>query len=284
MNYWIWLATVEGLGPVKKQKLLATFQTAEGIYHALREDILKVEGMTEKIYLAMEHNKQNTLLSQYEEYLQKNGIKMIHIVDEAYPEKLRQIASPPTTLFCIGDVSLLQSISIGMVGTREASSYGLKIARSFGKELSEAGLTVVSGMARGIDTASHLGALEGTKKTIAVLGNGVDIVYPKENTFLYNEIAQYGLLVSEYIVGTTPEPGNFPARNRIISGLSSGVLVVEAKKESGTMITTDFALEQGREIYVIPGNITSPNSEGTNNLLKEGAKLVTCVKDILEDF
>ena len=139
-------------------------------------------------------------------------------------------------------------------------------------------------MAKGIDACGHVGALNASGETIAVLGCGVDIVYPKENTSVYNEIAKKGLLLSEYIVGTKPEAYHFPARNRIISGLCNGVLVVEAKKKSGTLITTDFALEQGRDVYVIPGNITSSNSEGTNNLMKEGAKIVTSIDDILEDI
>lgn len=146
------------------------------------------------------------------------------------------------------------------------------------------GIVVVSGLAKGIDSCSHIGTFAVNGETIAVLGCGVDIAYPSENIKVYNEIAKHGLIVSEYLVGTKPEASHFPARNRIISGLSSGILVVEAKKKSGTMITTDFALEQGREIYVIPGNITSANSEGTNSLLKEGAKVVTAVNDILEDL
>ena len=146
------------------------------------------------------------------------------------------------------------------------------------------GISIVSGMAKGIDACAHIGALDANGKTIAVLGCGVDIVYPNENIKVYNSIAKNGLIVSEYIVGTKPEAQNFPLRNRIISGLSNGIVVVEAKKKSGTMITTDFALEQGKELYVIPGNITSENSEGTNNLIKQGAKVVTCVQDILEDI
>ena len=181
-------------------------------------------------------------------------------------------------------VDLINTYSVTVVGARTCSDESVLIAEQLVNELSSNGITIVSGMAKGIDTCAHIGALNAKGKTIAVLGCGVDIVYPNENIEVYNSIAKNGLIVSEYIVGTKPEAQNFPLRNRIISGLSSGVLVVEAKKKSGTMITTDFALEQGRELYVIPGNVTSENSEGTNNLLKQGAKVVTEVNDILEDF
>lgn len=174
---------------------------------------------------------------------------------------------------------------IGIVGCREPSLYGINVAKRFAKGLSQNKFVIISGMAKGIDAAGHLGALMENGKTIAVLGCGVDIVYPKENKEIYVDILKKGgLIVSEYIVGTRPEAKNFPQRNRIISGLSSGVLVVEAREQSGTMITTDFALEQGKELYVIPGNIDSPTSEGTNNLIKEGARLVTSVKEIVEDL
>ncbi|MBQ9314173.1 MAG: DNA-processing protein DprA [Clostridia bacterium] len=284
MNYWIWLATVKGIGTVKKKALLERFKTPEKIYKAKKEELLQVEGITEKCMNDIENSKNIELIKKYEAYMEKNKIKIINIVDKEYPEKLRQIYDPPITLFCIGDITLLKKVSIGIIGSREPSVYGEKIATKFSKELSEKGITVVSGMAKGIDACGHIGALQASGKTIAVLGCGVDIVYPVENIQVYNSIAKTGLIISEYIVGTKPETWQFPARNRIISGLCNGVLVVEAKKKSGTMITTDFALEQGRELYVVPGNITSLNSEGTNKLMKEGAKIVTCIEDILEDF
>ena len=284
MNYWIWLATIEELGPIKKKRLIDTFGTPEGIYKASNRCLLEIEGITEKIVENINRSKQEELIKKYENYIEKNRISIISILDEKYPEKLRNIYAPPITLFCIRNTDLLNKISIAIVGTREPSSYGINLARHFSKELSLANITVVSGLARGIDGEAHVGALEASGKTIAVLGNGVDIVYPKENIKTYNLVAKKGLILSEYIVGTKPEARNFPQRNRIISGLSSGVLVVEAKKRSGSIITADLALEQGREVYVVPGNITSPNSEGTNSLLKQGAKLITEVTDILEDL
>ncbi len=284
MKYWIWLASVEGLGPVKKFALLNKFETAKRIYNATEKEILKVDGMSDKIVQNMQKAKDAKLLEKYEKYILKNDIKIINISDDNYPAKLKNIYAPPITIFAKGDISLLNSKSIAIVGSREPSKYGIYVAEKFSKELSKEGITIVSGLARGIDTFAHIGALSSFGKTIAVLGSGIDVVYPKENAKYYREISEKGLIISEYIVGTAPESKNFPQRNRIISGLSDGVLVVEARKNSGTMITTDFALEQGKELYVIPGNITSNLSAGTNNLIKEGAKLVTDVYEILEDL
>lgn len=284
MKYWIWLASVEGLGPVKKFALLNKFETAKRIYNATKKEILKVDGMSDKIVQNMQKAKDAKLLEKYEKYILKNDIKIINISDDNYPAKLKNIYAPPITIFAKGDISLLNSKSIAIVGSREPSKYGIYVAEKFSKELSKEGITIVSGLARGIDTFAHVGALSSFGKTIAVLGSGIDVVYPKENAKYYREISEKGLIISEYIVGTAPESKNFPQRNRIISGLSDGVLVVEARKNSGTMITTDFALEQGKELYVIPGNITSNLSAGTNNLIKEGAKLVTDVYEILEDL
>ena len=284
MKYWIWLASVEDLGPVKKFALLNKFETAKRIYNATEKEILKVDGMSDKIVQNMQKAKDAKLLEKYEKYILKNDIKIINISDDNYPAKLKNIYAPPITIFAKGDISLLSSKAIAIVGSREPSKYGIYVAEKFSKELSKEGITIVSGLARGIDTFAHVGALSSFGKTIAVLGSGIDVVYPKENAKYYKEISEKGLIISEYIVGTAPESKNFPQRNRIISGLSDGVLVVEARKNSGTMITTDFALEQGKELYVIPGNITSNLSAGTNNLIKEGAKLVTDVCEILEDL
>lgn len=284
MKYWIWLASVEGLGPVKKLALLNKFKTVKKIFNATEKEILKIDGMSDKIVQNMQRAKDSKLLEKYEKYILKNDIKIINISDDNYPAKLKNIYAPPITIFAKGDISLLNSKSIAIVGSREPSKYGIYVAEKFSTELSKEGITVVSGLAKGIDTFAHIGALSSFGKTIAVLGSGIDIVYPKENAKYYKEISEKGLIISEYIVGTAPESKNFPQRNRIISGLSDGVLVVEARKNSGTMITTDFALEQGKELYVIPGNITSNLSAGTNNLIKEGAKLVTDVYEILEDL
>ena len=284
MKYWIWLSCIEGLGPVKKLLLLNKFKCPKKIYDASDKEILKVEKIDKNLLQNMKKAKDEELLKKYEEYILKNDIKMINILDKNYPSKLKKIYAPPITLFTKGDISLLTLKSIAIVGSREPSKYGICVTEKFSTELSKNGIAVISGLARGIDTFAHAGALSSGGKTIAVLGSGIDVVYPKENAKYYKEISKNGLIVSEYIVGTKPKSENFPQRNRIISGLSDGVLVVEAKKNSGTMITTDFALEQGKELYVIPGNITSSTSVGTNNLIKEGAKLVTDTYEILEDL
>ena len=174
--------------------------------------------------------------------------------------------------------------AISIVGSRNPTRYGRQIAEKIAFELASAGVTIISGLARGIDTMAHLGALRAKGNTIAVMGSGIDVIYPPENKKIFSDIEMHGTIISEYPPGTRPLPGNFPARNRIISGLSNGVLVVEAGSKSGALITVDFALEQGREVYAVPGNIDSSQSMGTNNILKQGAKLVTTAEDILEDL
>lgn len=284
MNYWIWLSTVKDLGPIKKIKLLEKFLTPEKIFYAEKKELLSVEGITEKVVKNLEESKNIDLLVKYEAYIKTHNIQLVNFFDKIYPEKLKNIYAPPITLFAKGDINLLQGKSLAVVGCRNPSDYGLKVSKELVRDISRNGFTIISGMARGIDAVAHKAAIESNGKTIAVLGCGVDVVYPRENMDLYVSILKKGLIISEYIVGTEPKAENFPLRNRIISGLSDGVLVVEARKQSGTMITTDFALEQGRELYVVPGNINSITSEGTNNLIKEGAKVVTCADDILEDF
>lgn len=214
--------------------------------------------------------------------LDKNKIKTIKLEDSTYPEKLKEIYNPPKTIYLIGNEKLLNQKSIAIIGCRECTRYGAENAYKFGYELAKENICVISGFAKGIDTYSHKGAVSAKGKTIAVLGCGLDIIYPPENIELYKQILLQGsAIISEYPLGSKPEKYHFPERNRIISGLSSGVLVIEAKKKSGTMITVDFALEQGREVYAVPGNISSENSYGTNELIKEGAIPVTSINDMI---
>ena len=211
-------------------------------------------------------------------------IEEIFIENKEYPEQLRNIYDPPLKLYVLGNKQILNQKGIAIVGTRKATEYGKKVAFQFAKELCKKGINIISGLALGIDTYAHMGALqpECTGKTIAVLGSGLDEIYPKENIDLAKQIIKSGgCIISEYSIGTKPEKLNFPQRNRIISGLSEGVLVVEAGEKSGSLITADFALEQGREVFAVPGNISSNVSIGTNNLIKQGAKLVTCCEEIL---
>jgi len=218
------------------------------------------------------------------EKLLANAINICCVEDEDYPELLRSIYDPPYIFYYRGRLEILKEFCIGVVGSRAATSYGRIQARRFGIELARQGMVVVSGMARGIDTEAHQGALEAEGKTVAVLGSGLNVVYPPENRRLFDRICESGLVISEFPPHTHPEPGNFPVRNRTISGLSRGVLVVEAKQRSGALITADFALEQGREVFAIPGPINSKNSAGTNYLIKQGACLVSCIEDILDDY
>ena len=212
--------------------------------------------------------------------LNKNKIKTITLEKESYPEKLKNIYNSPQTLYVLGNKELLNEKSIAIIGCRNASDYGLRSAYKFGYELAKKGVCIISGFARGVDTYSHMGAVAAKGKTIAVLGCGLDVLYPSENLELYKQILiNNGTIVTEYPLGSKPERYHFPARNRIISGLSDGVLVVEAKEKSGTLITVEHALEQGKDVYAIPGNITSKNSYGTNELIKEGAIPVTKIDD-----
>ena len=198
-----------------------------------------------------------------------------------YPEKLRLLADPPQVLYYRGDLSLLKKPALAVVGSRQATKYGLKVVKKLIPSLVKAGFTIISGMARGIDAAAHWAAIESGGQTIAVLGCGLDVIYPKENQLLYQKVQ---LLLSEFPPGTKPEAKNFPQRNRIIAGLADAILVIEAARKSGTMITARYATEQGKEVFAVPGPITSPQSEGTAWLIQQGAKLVYQVDDILEEL
>lgn len=210
----------------------------------------------------------------------KSKIKVIKCGDGAYPKKLENIYAKPQVLYVLGNEKLLNDKSIAVIGCRDCTNYGLKNSYKFAYELARKGVCIISGLARGIDSYAHIGALKAEGKTVAVLGCGLDIVYPPENFELYKAIIKNnGAIITEYPLGTKPEKMNFPIRNRIISGMSDGVLVVEAKKRSGTMITVGYALEQGKDVYAIPGNISSSTSYGTNELIKEGAIPVTKIED-----
>lgn len=215
----------------------------------------------------------------------KYKVIKIDLNSKYYPEKLKNIYGKPKELYCLGNLELLNYKSIAVIGSRNYSNYGKRAAMEFSYNLAKENICIVSGMARGIDSFAHEATLKAKGKTIAVLGSGLDVIYPKENIKLYEDIIKNdGLIISEYLLGTPPRKQNFPARNRIISGLSDGVLVIEARKNSGTNITVDFALEQGKDVYVIPGNIYSNTSDGTNFLIKEGAIPVTSFKDIINSI
>lgn len=218
------------------------------------------------------------------ELLKQAGVEFLTWADERYPEYLRHIFNPPAVLYYLGDIRRDDDPAVALVGSRRATYYGRDMAHRLGKELAEADLTVVSGMARGIDTAAHRGALDGGGRTLAVLGSGLDVVYPQENSKLMCKIAANGAVISEFPLGSMPEPWHFPVRNRIISGLSRGTVVIEAAERSGALITAELALEQGRDVMAVPGNVTSPVSRGPNRLIKQGACLVENGSDILEEI
>lgn len=212
-------------------------------------------------------------------------IKTVKITDKAYPVNLKQIEDPPKQIYVMGDESILNNFSIAIIGCRLCSEYGKKMAQSIAYNLAKHNINVISGLAIGIDTNAHIGCLMNKGKTIAVLANGLDMIYPTQNIELADKIIKSGgAIISEYPAGIRPQKENFPKRNRIISGLSNGVVVIEAKEKSGSLITVDCALEQGKDVFAVPGNINSINSAGTNNLIKEGAKITTCVNDILEEY
>lgn len=283
-KYWVWLSSINNLSLDIIYKLLERYKEPEKIWYLDKKDLERLDINKENINKILDiYYKQN--IDNIMFYIKKNNIKVISINDKEYPESLKRIYDPPIVLYANGNLNLLNNKSIAIVGCRLCSVYGKIITKKLAYNLSEKNITIISGMARGIDSYAHIGALEAKGSTIAVLGSGIDVIYPKENERLYYEIIRNnGLILSEYIVGTKPIPINFPRRNRIISALSNGVLVTEAKIRSGSFITVDFALEQGKEIFSVPGNINSANSEGTNSLIKQGAKLVTCVEDILDEI
>lgn len=284
-KYWIWFSRIEKIGPKISMYLLEKYKSPENIYNLTKSELISVKKVTEDIADDILNVKYRQNLEKYEQYLIKNNIELITIYSEYYPEKLKDIYDPPVMLYIKGNKKILNNYGIAIVGCRDCSSYGKHISTKFGYELGYNNINVISGMARGIDTYSHIGALSANGKTIAVVGCGLDSVYPPENKELFDKIIELdGAVISEYIIGTKPEAKNFPRRNRIISGLSDAVIVVEAKEKSGTLITVDFALEQGKDVYAVPGNITSINSVGTNELIKQGAKPITDIKNVLTDI
>ena len=311
-KYWIWFSLIKGLGCVRKNKLLKIYGTPEEIYKLSKRELLKVDGIGEETVTNIIEAKNEKILNYHIKYMEENNIDIIHICEKSYPQALKRIYDAPVSLYIRGNKEILNGKNIGIVGCRECTDYGKKAAKYFAYNLSkEKSVNIVSGLAKGVDSYAHWGSVganiecENTKncgkkqescgkinndcgklkndcgKTIAIVGNGLDMIYPKENIELANEIiSNGGAIISEYPCGTKPDKMNFPARNRIISGLSKGIIVIEAKEKSGTLITVDFALEQGRDVFVVPGNINSINSVGTNDLIKQGAKMVTSYVDL----
>ncbi|MBU1043721.1 MAG: DNA-processing protein DprA [Candidatus Omnitrophica bacterium] len=281
-DYYIALNMVSGLGSILISRLMHTFKTVQNIFQVDIEECCKVPGMSIEIAKRI---KQILLASEFVkelEQIQKNNIEIITIAESRYPVLLKEIYDPPIVLYVKGDITVLQSKMLGVIGCRRASTYGLNQSAQISQALANRKICIVSGMARGIDTAAHKGALHAKGKTIAVLGSGFNNIYPSENKTLFDEISKNGAVISEFSLNTLPLRGNFPRRNRIISGLCRAIVVVEAAQKSGSLITADLALNQGREVLAVPGIANSLNAQGTNKLIKEGAKLVENAQDIMD--
>ncbi len=286
----LWFTNIPEVG-IKTRKLLRTkLGTVESVYNASGEMLLELIG-NEKIVNNIINSPDIEYYDGYLRRLEKNNIRIIYPGHPSYPDKLTHIYEPPDILYVRGILwdehhihNNIENKSIGIVGSRNPDIYGSELAFKFAGELAKNKITIVSGLARGIDSQAHRGAIEKGGYTIAVLGCGINITYPQENVKLYHDIEENGAIVSEYGLDVSPNPGYFPLRNRIISGLSDGVLVVCAQKRSGSLITADCALEQGRQVYAIPGRLLDEKSAGTNNLIKQGAMCVTTPDDILNDM
>jgi DNA processing protein len=284
LPYWVGFNIVPQIGPVRLRALLDRFGSPEAAWHADAR-ALAAAGLDRRSLANLLAARRALDLEREVERIRRAGVTVLTWDDEAYPARLREIGAPPPVLYVRGTLSSEDEWSVAVVGTRSPSAYGLQMTRELAGVLARNRITVVSGLARGIDSEAHHAALAAGGRTIAVLGSGLDRLYPPENTDLARHIAGSGAVVSEYAFGTKPEAGNFPARNRIISGLSLGTLVVEAGQSSGALITARFALEQGRETFAVPGSALSKRSAGTNHLIQAGeAKLVLGVEDVLEEL
>lgn len=283
-EYWYWICNIAKMGSHKIAHLIKYFGTPEEVFYSKENELKNVCGIQdEDIKELLSSRDKNKVIENYAK-LKEKGIYFVTIEDNNYPDALKNIYNPPQSLYYKGILPEKDQKVIAIVGARNCSAYGRAMAEYFAMELAQNGFAVISGLAAGIDSYAHKGALKGLGKTIGVLGCGVDICYPKENFNLYMQMQEVGCIISEYGPGSPPRNYHFPMRNRIISGISDGVFIIEAKEKSGSLITVDFGLEQGKNIYTLPGRICDNLSAGCNNLMKQGAKVVTNTYDILEDF
>jgi len=280
--FYVALSQVPGIGPRHFQILLKAFKKARNVWEAPEKVLEKI--LEKKIYEEFRLFRDKTDPTKKVAAIIERRIKIITLLDPAYPERLKQISTAPPVLYVKGELTKKDAFALAVVGTRKVTTYGREVTEILVEQLAHAGLTIVSGLARGVDSIAHQTAIKAGGRTIAVLGCGVDIVYPVENFKLAADIEKNGALISEFPPGFPPVPANFPVRNRIISGLSLGTLVTEADEKSGSLITADFALEQNREVFAVPGPIYSRLSKGPAGLIKQGAKLVTSASDVLEEL
>jgi DNA processing protein len=281
---WVALALTPGMGPTRCKRTMQKLGEAERLFHASLTELESTGMAAESAQFVFDGRARALATAEVERTLEQQAT-YVTPEDEAYPGRLLEIYDPPPVLWVRGDVRLLNRAGIAVVGTRHPTPYGAGMAEVLSRDLARRGMVVMSGMARGVDTCAHKGALDAGGATVAVWGTGIDVIYPKENKKLAEQIvAQGGAVVSEFPLGTFPAPQNFPIRNRTLSGMSIGVLVVEAAEYSGTRITARCALEQGRDVYAVPGNATNKNSWGPNTLIKQGAKLTASWEDVWEDL
>jgi len=280
--YYYWLTTIKNIGPKKMKYLLNVYDNPENIYKKDYHDYKKLGYLSEKDIANIVKSKDKQKITNELQVIENHNIEIITIENNYYPALLKEIDDPPYVLYKKGEMDFKKPC-IAIVGSRKCSEYGYNMAYEIAKGLSEKGVIVVSGLALGIDAAAHKGALE-KGPTIAVLGNGSNMCYPPSNSILQGQIESKGCTLSEYPFNTSPHPGFFPARNRIISGLCRGVLIVEAAERSGSLITANFALEQGRDVFAVPGNVWSKMSIGSNRIIQEGAKLILNAEDVIEEI
>ncbi len=285
MKYEYWLDNIPTLTGDKKRRLVNAVQGAEEVYQLSLYELKKLSFLTEEQAKEVHKSKRKWDVDEKWFQLLEQGIGFICMGQSEFPEKIKNIPNPPFALYYVGSLPDPYRKSVAIVGARGRSAYGSEFAQKLAKTLTDRGVQVISGMAKGIDTDAHRGAIEAQKDTYAVLGCGVDICYPSANRYLYQQILEYqGGIISEYAPGTQPLPYQFPQRNRIISGFSDCVVVVEAKEKSGSLITADFAMEQGRDVFAVPGRICDPLSQGCNRLIKQGAGMIQSVEDFLLDL
>jgi DNA processing protein len=283
--YAVWLNAIEGIGARRYHEICRRFGSPqEAFENATRRELMEIPLMGERTAESILENRNQKALDSIEKSLDRKDARIYLLEEEGYPGILREIADPPPVLYVKGSLSFEGLRMLAMVGTRHPTRYGRDVAYRLAQELGEQGITVVSGLARGIDACCHAGALAGGGTTIAVLGCGVDIAYPTENRRLYEQVQERGLVISDYHFGAKPIGAHFPARNRIISGLSRGTVVVESKAKGGSLITASYAVEQNRDVFAVPGNINQETAKGTNALIADGAKMVQGAHSILEEY
>jgi len=282
--HWLWLVSVKGLGPETIQKLLTKYSAPAQIFHASKEELTELSFISDNLANNILENQKEEFIESQLALIEKYDVRLLSLLDDDYPRLLKYTYNPPVVLYVKGKLLPEDDLSFAVVGTRKPTQYGKIAVRRIVPKLVLAGFTIVSGLAYGIDGAAHQEALNAGGRTVAVFGTGLDVVYPAANRELAKRVLTNGAIISEIPLGREIEAWNFANRNRIISGMSKGTLVVEGAKTSGALLTAKFALEQNRDIYAIPGNINSPQSEGPNYLIKLGAKIVSSPEDILEEY